>query len=394
MSTPPAKLIINKRDDSAVLIARLVACLPAATFEMETLCRLAGIKVSRQIPSAAVECVFRPRLLLNPDFVEKYCLRDEHLFLLVMHELWHIILAHTNLYPRATLANNIAFDAIINAGLAHQFREPEYRGFFEELNAADEFPGCLLRPPEGWPANPQYPDVGPPGTRAILERLYPPAPSRKRVAVPLYEEILNLLRDYIKEKIANGEVIIEPMLIGDHDDPSRDAQALDDPFMKEVIRRVSSSWPPPPFAISRQRGLGSSRSDWFSTIGPSTEETRRAFSRVLQRTLGPQRGNQRRRARSPIPGMSGTHVMPNPRDRLASARQVLGVQGVLWGQPGVVTARMPERPSRTNIYLDVSGSMNQVLPYLIGLLLPYVAKGQAAVFQFSTVVEPLPFDQL
>ena len=95
---------------------RLVSCLPAASFEMETLCRLAGIVESRAIETAAVECRRHPRLLVNPDFVAEHCARDEHLFLLVMHELWHVILAHTRLYPRLTVAHNIAFDAVINAG--------------------------------------------------------------------------------------------------------------------------------------------------------------------------------------------------------------------------------------------------------------------------------------
>jgi len=60
----------------------------------------------------------------------------------------------------------------------------------------------------------------------------------------------------------------------------------------------------------------------------------------------------------------------------------------------MVKARVPETPSRAYVYLDVSGSMNQLLPHLLGLLLPYVAHGQALVFQFSTRVEPLPLPQL
>jgi hypothetical protein len=92
--------------------------------------------------------------------------------------------------------------------------------------------------------------------------------------------------------------------------------------------------------------------------------------------------------------MGGISVIPNARDRMAAARTLLGVQGVLWGQPGTVKARVPETPSRAYVYLDVSGSMNQLLPHLLGLLVPYVTRGQALVFQFSTVVEPLPLDQL
>lgn len=388
------KRIVNKTTESSDLIARLVACLPAATFEMETLCRLAGIKASREIPSAAVECTFRPRLLLNPDFVTRYCVRDEHLFLLVMHELWHVILAHTRMYPRATLAHNIAFDAIINAGLARQFEAPEYRGFFEAINKADEFPGCLLRPPEGWSSNPQYidPKGAPPGTRQIIERLYPPN-NRSRWSAPLYEEILNLLKEWIKEKIASGEMIVEPMLIGDHESSDGDSQALDDSFMRDVLRRVTQKWPPPPFSVGK-RGEGGELNSLQNTIGATSEDARRAFVRVLQRCLGVRHGQQMRRQRTAIPGIAGVNVMPNARDRMASARQQLGVQGVLWNQPGIVRARVPETPSRTFVYLDVSGSMNQLLPHLLGLLLPYVAHGQAVTFQFSTRVEALPLPQL
>jgi hypothetical protein len=154
---------------------------------METLVQLVGIEATREVPSAAVTCEGRPRLLLNPDFVAAHCARDEHLFLLVMHELWHVILAHTRLYPRATPAENIAFDAVINAGLCRQFPGPEYRGFFEALNPADAFPGCLLRPPEGWPHAPRIPRRvrgWPARTRGLLERLYPAA-GRPDVPAPI-----------------------------------------------------------------------------------------------------------------------------------------------------------------------------------------------------------------
>ena len=62
-------------DESAALAERLVSCLPAATFELETLCRLAGIEASRDIATAAVECRARPRLLVNPEFVGEHCRR-------------------------------------------------------------------------------------------------------------------------------------------------------------------------------------------------------------------------------------------------------------------------------------------------------------------------------
>jgi hypothetical protein len=389
---PPSVRRIQKINEGDAIITRLLACLPAATLEMEAFCRLAGIKTTRDIPTAAVEIAYRPRLLLNPDFIAQYCQRDEHLFLLVMHELWHLILAHTRLYPRPTMAHNIAFDAIINAALTHQFPQPEFRGFFESINKADEFPGCLLRPPEGYPYHPQYPPDVPPGTLSIMQRLYPPPGQSQQISRPLYREILDLLQDHIRDLIAQGKAIVKPVLLGDHDG-DHEAQALLDPIMHEGMRRIIDSLPRS-LIQSNKRGAGSVMSDHASAVSAATEDARRVFSRVLQRCLGPRYGAQHRRSRLPIPGMSGISVIPNARDRMAAARQMLGIQGMLWAQPGSVKARVPETPSRSYVYLDVSGSMNNWLPALIGLLIPYVADGRAVVYQFSTGVEKLTLSDL
>jgi hypothetical protein len=386
--------ILHEDAESRAIIARLLNCVQAATFEMETLCRLAGIKASRDIPTAGVEVGFRSRLLLNPDFIHRYCERDEHLFLLVMHELYHIILAHTQLYPRVTTAQNIAFDAIINAGLMRQFARPEYRGFFEAINKADEFPGCLLRPPEGWPYAPHYPERDdPPGLIDIVKRLYPPTPF-SRWHPPLYEDILYLLKKWMQDKIDRGEAVVMPTLIGDHDqDGMNDSRAVADGFFGDVVRRVAEKWPPAPF-MSRGRGSGSRANEWVTGIGSPAEEARRAFAIVLQRALIARNGSQQRRARTPIPGITGMGVMPNPRDRYARARERLGVQGLLWHQPGVVNVRSMSVKARAFVYLDVSGSMNHLLPHLIGMLIPYVRRGDASVFQFSTKVEAITLEHL
>lgn len=389
MKRASRKYTSRARGDGDKLSTRLISCLPAATVELETFCKMAGIKVSTAVPTAAVECVRRPHLLINPDFAARYCAKDEHLFLLVMHELWHVILAHTRLYARVTPAHNIAFDAIINAGLSRQYNRPEYRGFFDELNPADKFPHLLLRPPVGWPADPKYPDdVGPPGTRQVLERLYPPP--GELPPLPFYDEIFRLLFEYAKE---NGWVWVEgdPFLLGDHENPDAESTVLDDPVFGEAMRRLSDSMPSLPL---RGRSGGGQEADRQTRLDPTTEGTRRVFSNVLRRCLGPRHGRHRRRVKSPVPTITGTNVLPNPRDRLAPARRSLGIPNTIWNQPGTVKARVPETPSKAHVYLDVSGSMSRVLPHLLGLIMPYVATGQADVYQFSTRVTPLPLARL
>lgn len=389
------------------LARRVITCLPAATFDMETLLHLARIEATFEVPTAAVECRRRPRLLVNPMFVETHCRRDEHLFLLVMHELWHVILAHTKLYPRLTPLHNIAFDAVINAGLAREFPGPEYRGFLEAVNPADEFPGVLLRPPEGWPDHPAYRDVGPARTRHLVMRLYPSRDKFSSVAMPLYEEILELLANGAPDEAA-GFVLVpckgpahgkpfkgwaEPVLIGDHEDPDKEERSLDDPLFGDVVRRIVASWPAPPFPLGG-RDAGGQMRRWADALSPTPDDVRAAFACVLRRTLGRLPDSPLHRKHTTVIETSGVGVLPNACDRLAPARRALGAPDALWQQRTPVAVRLLEPRPRAHVYLDVSGSMSELLPYLASLLVPYAASGAARVFQFSTCVEPLAYEDL
>ena len=373
---------------------RLVSCLPGATFEMETLCRLAGVLESTEIETAAVECRKRPRLLVNPEFVAEYCVRDEHLFLLVMHELWHVILAHTRLYPRLTPAHNIAFDAVINAGLARQFSGLEYRGFLERVNPADRFPGCLLRPPEGWPGRPVIPACGPPGTGALLERLYPDLDGESP-EMPSYQEILDLIAAGCDQERGDGPTGAgeEPFLLGDHTGEEQETRVLEDDLFGETVRRIVAAWPPPPFPIGG-RDSGGTGEEWETLLRPPSVDARVAFARLLRSALGRHPGARTRRRRGQVEVPGGLGVLPNPSDRLRASRRALGLPATLWSQPTRSRARIPERPAAAHVYLDVSGSMTYLLPELCQLLAPYVSAGEALAFQFSTEVTALAASRL
>ena len=74
--------------------------------------------------TAAVECRLQPRLLVNPDFVDTWAATPEKLLMLVMHELHHVLLGHTRLFPRATRVDNLVFDAIINCAVVPHVSRP------------------------------------------------------------------------------------------------------------------------------------------------------------------------------------------------------------------------------------------------------------------------------
>ncbi|HRO57747.1 MAG TPA: hypothetical protein PK177_01060 [Burkholderiaceae bacterium] len=92
----------------------------------------------------------RSRLLINPDYVAAHCRSDDHLEMLVLHELYHVLLGHTRLYRRVKLAQNWAFDCLINAQLCRLFPHPRHTGFFVRLTADATGPALLLGPPAGW----------------------------------------------------------------------------------------------------------------------------------------------------------------------------------------------------------------------------------------------------
>lgn len=97
----------------------------------------------------------QPRMFVNPDFVSKHANTSGKLTFLLLHELHHVILGHTRLYPRAGRIENLAFDIVINALLARSLPHPRDHALLTDFYNADELPAALLRPVVGWvaPAN-------------------------------------------------------------------------------------------------------------------------------------------------------------------------------------------------------------------------------------------------
>ena len=141
---------MNARCDSAALAARIYSSFPVAQSAFARLLHLLDIEATDSVPTAAVTLGDRSRLLLNPKFVAENCPADHDLVMLVLHELHHVALGHTRLFPRLTPAQNWAFDCVINAQLCRLYPEPHHTALFRRYYRADAMPQALLRPPEGW----------------------------------------------------------------------------------------------------------------------------------------------------------------------------------------------------------------------------------------------------
>ena len=414
--------------DTKSLRARLFDVVPAASFQMEKLLGLVDIVLSDAVPTAAVECSFAPRMLLNPQFVEQYCQRDGHLLMLVMHELQHIILGHTRLFPRVTPAHNLAFDAVINAMLCKQF--PSEAGFFQATNGWDTFPGRLLRPAPGWPTAPEpMGDDASDREREVHDLLY-----EKDGQQVTYHELFELLVTEFEtrakqtagagqtgaeqtgaeqtgaEQTASAEqtagarqtagqaacpeqVAGDAVLLGDHGGPSGagsfDEQATRDETTRSVLRRVVEDWPSPDQPLGG-RDAGRSQKNWIlEPIRSPREALRKALRRLLARAgVGGRAARARHRRRRVETTIRVGTVRPQARDRRAHAwTRLHGMPPLLWRGWAKRTQRLMRPQPVAHVYLDISGSMDAALPTLAAALREPHRAGAIRLFVFSTVID-------
>ncbi|MEI7436254.1 MAG: hypothetical protein WCL16_05560 [bacterium] len=413
-----SKLLFTKAGAPAAeaLRFRIFNTIPSATFQMHKLFDLMDIALSTEIQSACITTGTRSRMLFNQGFVDRYCRTDEHLMMLVMHELYHLILGHTRLFPRSTIQSNIAFDAVINSMLCRQFPQTIYTSFFMATNNWELFPARLLRPPPDWPLLNALSALPRPEQR-IFEMLY--GDDEKSLT---YYDIFKLLENSLPKllviKIAglpgiptgggsegglksgamgrtgsgDGEVV----LLGDHEGENgaqggEEESALRDEAMTQIIRRIVEGWPPPPFKM-RGRDMGGNARN---SLLPCAEQTGARFNRELVRLLrkaGIEGTNttapQRRKLQARDSEM--WTVVPQLADRRTpSYRALLGHNPVYYQR--VTQNRHPVlyRPAVPHVYVDISGSMSNEVPYMIAVLDPLHKRGECRCFAFSTVVDEI-----
>ena len=83
--------------------------------------KILDVVFTTAVPTLAVTCEDRPRLLVNLDFLKAHCRTDEHIKAVVCHEFLHVVLRHTESRRPFTTAGTWPLDAVINAVIHRQF---------------------------------------------------------------------------------------------------------------------------------------------------------------------------------------------------------------------------------------------------------------------------------
>jgi hypothetical protein len=346
---------------------RVRQCVPLRHPAFGKLLQLLSIEVTDAVPTAAVTVGDRSRLLINPAFVAERCRTDAHLSMLVMHELYHVLLGHTRMYRRPTLAANWAFDCIINAQLCRLHPDLEFTSFFY-AGAATEGPWSLLAPPPGWPESPRYAEGA---LGDVHRRLYDDAGATTA-------ELFALL-DGLAIALDPGD---SSRLLGSHEAEADGGDPLcADPELMAEVRRIVARWP----MIERRGGADDGGTpDWSRSALHRHHAARRAIHRLLRDTaFGDDSGSW-------VQTWVETEVCtprPQASDRRALLQRTMGAEPLWWR--GVCHQRGRQMAGRVTAYLDVSGSMAPWLPILLDALTDAAALVRWPLFGFSTQVHPV-----
>jgi hypothetical protein len=353
--------------DSRRLAARIVDAVPVTQLAFLKLLGLLDIRASRTVPNACVTLGARSRLLINPDFVRAHCASDEALVMLVLHELFHVLLGHTRLYPLVTPALNWALDALINAHLCQLLPDPAHTALFRTLYRAERFPEALLRPPEGW----RTPDARWALTGQALEvhrALYTDCSAT-------HAELLELVR----QSLGSADVQGTDGLLGSHD-AAEDAGTAD-PDLVAALRDIVAEWPMLERRCGRDQGgaLEQTRLELATARRSAVGVIRRALLPLLD--LGAGFNGAPHPDLTTLDGVLPYRTLP---DRRAAVRAAWGQHPLLYraqmAAPGI------RRVERTHVYVDVSGSMAAALPILYAALVPLLGYLHPQVHLFSTRV--------
>ncbi len=353
--------------DEEKVIARILDVIPPRSFELTTFLSLFRVRFSEKTKTACVTCGESPELLLNRDFIEAHCRTNEHLFMLVMHELYHVILGHTTLFPRATEVRNLVFDAVINAILCSLFPTPEFTSFFTDYYPSDKMPFALLRPKgEGTP----------PAAESALKLLY--GGSDTGTYHDVYEALLK--SGCVKEITLSAP---HPLLLGSHEEENEEMSQE----MKDLVHKIISKWPSPDRPLQGQDLGAEEHARGFDSEANPTTRLRRGIRRLMRRAAMPGKEEVRRRSVREMTCETAT-FLPDWHDRAHEAREVAFGDALIYS----TTTRLQRPSSRDNrqafVYFDVSGSVAEQVPSVAQTLLPYCRRGLCTVHVFSTVVHP------
>jgi hypothetical protein len=332
-------------------------------------------------------------LRYNPAFADEYITDPESLFCLIAHELMHPMFGHF-VYGNGQL-ENIGADMVINAAISLFYPGPSGQGaLFRKCYTRRDIEG-LLRPDS---------DMRHSRYAALYHAFYSSRTSGSKLSTGEVIQSLKVLTPV--------EEIPAVMLLGDHDKPgtgsgasagnggkagltqaeretSGDGSVPDFPgcsFPADIVSRIAEDLRR---AAEKPAGQHGGHGEMLYGLFLDVLKTHMSLKRALLERYTTDRKVDRFRKMLSRPriGVSPIPIRPSKRDF------VLLAAGVPPFHYHNVAYRQATQERGLAVYLDVSGSVNQHLPEIIGLLRSLRTELKS-IFLFSNKVVEAPFRTL
>ena len=333
-------------------------------FAVRAVLKVLQVEFTETVPTLAVTCETRPRLLVNLAFLKKHCRTDQHVKAVICHEFLHVLLRHTERFAGFSPAEHVAFDAVINA-IIHRELGDDYSEFMKRYYAKEKGVCRLLRPPTFTEQRSHY------RTRSPLVSAWYSLYDGRLIA----DDIADLAKDFQDAKTVPSKGTV---LIGGHDHtefvgelPEVLQEALD-----QALKSMNGDgiWRSP-----KERGVGANAyRAAIPGVSEGVQRWRRETLEVLRRHLVPDPKAVRRDTRP----LHFTVPVLSPGDSRATLRSLWSplLPEALW------STEQRLRSGTAQVYLDVSGSMNAEMPLIIGLLARLGSFIHKPLWAFSNVV--------
>lgn len=315
-----------------------------------------------QIPTACINA--KGDLRYNPEFVRNNVKTSVDLFCLVFHETLHPVFGHF-IHPNDPVSN-IACDAIINSVISNLFAEASGSGsLFRRIYPERDLPG-ILRPDSRMQFS-RY--------DKLYDYLYP---RMQRQTTMSAGEVIQTLRTLAPAAITHV------LLLGSHGaSEARPGESIRLP--EDTVQGISKDF----LRALPATGSGAGYWDHLKELLVEVLKTKKTIRQSLLSAYTTRRkldgffeqGQRTRRITSPFP------INPSRRDLVL-------LSAGLW--PGFFRNRQPEvtfHQKGIAVFLDVSGSVNDHLPGIIGLLARFRDRIRT-IHLFSNAVVEAPFGAL
>jgi len=348
-------------------------------FAIRPVLKILDIVFTTAVPTLAVTCTDRPRLLVNLEFLNLDCRTDQHIKAVICHEFLHVVLRHTETRRPFTPARHLAFDAVINAVIHRQYGDAfssMMAGYYGEADGLIK----LLRPMT----------LEEQADYAMCRSTQKGIPQWVHAWAALYDgklvadDIETLAQD-MSGAAGDGPFSLlgglpdgTGCLLGDHDTLGRPLpQELQD-ALERALRQMNGSgiWRRP-----KDRGVGTNP---YEALFTARNEPMRRWElktlEILKQHLSPDRHSRpagQEQAEFRVPVLS-------PRDRRAFMR----AQWAPFLPEAEWRTQQPKRVGTAQVYLDVSGSMSAEMPVVIALLGRLSRYIRRPFWAFSDVVAP------